>query len=167
MILLTLPLRVAVGAARLGLGVAERLLEALLPGAESSPSAAPGAEPAPPAERTEPLRARRRTPQPMRPAEPAAPAEPPEPEHVSEEPVLVAEVADAGAEDGPGPAISVAEPWDGYRAMKADEVVARIAEASREELAVIELYEGTHRRRKTVLAAAERQLKLLSPPGRR
>ena len=163
MTLLTLPLRVAVGAARLGLGVAERLLEALLPGAESSPSPAPAAEPAPSAERPEPLRAHRRTPQPPRPAEPP---EPPEPGHVSEEPVLVAEVADAGAEDGPGPAISVAEPWDGYRGMKADEVVARIAEASREELAVIELYEGTHRRRKTVLAAAERQLKVLSPPGR-
>jgi hypothetical protein len=80
--------------------------------------------------------------------------------------VLVAETADPGAEDGPGPAISVAEPWDGYARLKADDVIDRIGAATREELAVVELYEGTHRRRKTVLAAAERRLKELSPPGR-
>lgn len=164
MTIITLPLRVAVGAARLGLGVAERLIEALLPGTESSPAPAEPAEPTPSAPRHEPLRARRRAPARPLVADPVEPE--PEPEHVSEEPVLVAEVADAGAENGPGPAISVDEPWKGYRRMKADEVLARIAEASREELAVVELYEGTHRRRKTVLAAAERQLKVLSPPGR-
>lgn len=163
MTILTLPLRVAVGAARIGLGVAERVIEALLPGSPNGSAPAPSppvAEPRPePVERpAEPLRPRRRS--------TPTPAEPPEPEHVSEEPVLVAETADQGAEDGPGAAISVAEPWDGYARMKADDVIARIGQASREELAVVELYEGTHRRRKTVLAAAERRLKELSPPGR-
>ena len=168
MTILTLPLRVAVGAARIGLGVAERLIEALLPssGAEAPAPPAPApvqaepvAEPRERVEPTEPVRPRRRS-------ESRPPAAPPRPEHVSEEPVVVAEVADPGAEEAPGAVLSVEEPWDGYRRMKADEVIARVAEATREELAVVQLYEGTHRRRKTVLAAAERRLKLLSPPGR-
>jgi hypothetical protein len=79
---------------------------------------------------------------------------PEEPEHVSEEPVVVAEVADPGAEDSPGPQISVAEPWEGYRQMKAADVIDRLAAATPEEIAVVQLYESTHRRRKTVLEAA-------------
>ncbi len=94
-----------------------------------------------------------------------APAE--EPVHVSEEPVLVAETADAGVEDGPGPALRVDEPWEGYGEMKAKEVVARLDSASREELAVIELYETTHRGRKTVLSAVERRLRAQSGPASR
>ena len=162
---ITLPLRIAFGAARLGFGIAERLVEVVLPAPKAEPAepaaARPVAEPRPrPVERPEPIQPQRRSaPEPV--AEPEA-----EPEHVSEEPVLVAEVADPGAEDGPGAAISVAEPWEGYRRMKAAEVIARIDEASREELAVVELYETMNRRRATVMAAAERRLKLLSPPGR-
>jgi hypothetical protein len=158
--ILTLPLRVAVGAARIGLAVAERVIDVLLPGSSENGSAptasaapAPFVAPEPrPEPEPEPLRPRRRS--------------EPEPEHVSEEPVLVAESADAGAEDGPGAALSIDEPWEGYRRMKADDVIARVGKATREELAVIELYEGMHRRRKTVLAAAERRLRELSPPGR-
>jgi hypothetical protein len=79
---------------------------------------------------------------------------PDEPVHVSEEPVVVAEVADPGAEDGVGAQVSVAEPWEGYRKMKAAEVIDRLAAATPEEIAVVQLYEGMNRRRKTVLEAA-------------
>src|SRR5918998_6330415 len=106
MTILTLPLRVAVGAARLGLGVAERVLELLLPGSDngSAPVAAPAASP-----EATPRPASVAPVAPVRPRRRSEPVAPPEPEHVSEEPVLVAETADAGAEDGPGPAISIGE----------------------------------------------------------
>lgn len=142
----------------------------------------PAERPGPPADRPGPPAAAERAA--TAPAEPAPEADPPrpplrssdgarptpvdpanEPAHVSEEPVVVAEVADRGAEDGPGASLRVAEPWEGYGKMKADQVIARIADASREELAVIELYEGMHRRRKGVLSAVERQLKAASPPS--
>jgi hypothetical protein len=81
---------------------------------------------------------------------------------VSEEPELVAESADIEAAD-PGTAeVHVAEPWAGYRHLKADDVIARIASSTSEELAVIELYEMTHRGRKSVLAAVEKQLRVLA-----
>jgi hypothetical protein len=156
--LITLPLRLAVGALRLGFS----LLRGLVEDEREEPAPTPGRVSAPP----------RRTPPSPRPAaEPRGRPAPerPEPEpppHVSEEPVLVAETADPGAEDGPGPQLSVGEPWDGYARMRANEVIGRIERATREQLAVVQLYETTHRRRKTVLAAAERRLKVLSPPGR-
>jgi Mce-associated membrane protein len=95
MTILTLPLRVAVGAARLGLGVAERVLELLLPGSDngSAPVAAPAASP-----EATPRPASVAPVAPVRPRRRSEPVAPPEPEHVSEEPVLVAETADAGAE---------------------------------------------------------------------
>jgi hypothetical protein len=83
-----------------------------------------------------------------------AAARPPEPAHVEQELEVVAEVADPGAEEGPGPQISVAEPWDGYSRMRASDVIDRLAAATPEELAVVQLYEGAHKRRKTVLEAA-------------
>jgi hypothetical protein len=43
--------------------------------------------------------------------------------------------------------------------MTANDVIARLPDASPEELAAIELYEHAHRDRKTVLAAAERELR--------
>jgi hypothetical protein len=73
---------------------------------------------------------------------------------VSEEPVVVAEVADPGAEDGAGAQVTVAEPWEGYRKMKASDVIDRLAAATPEEIAVVQLYESMNRRRKTVLEAA-------------
>ena len=42
--------------------------------------------------------------------------------------------------------------------------LAALEDASPEEVAVVQLYEATHRGRKTVLAAAERRLNALSPP---
>jgi hypothetical protein len=163
-----LPLRIGLRVTRFVVhpvtGVIERAVDALIGGDGSDGAqAAPQRPPStwrptspPPATRPE-----------TEVAAPAAPPEPEEPEHVSEEPVLVAESADEGAEEGVGAAISIAEPWEGYRRMKAAEVLERIEAASREELAVIELYEGMNRRRKTVLEAAERRLKTESGPASR
>jgi hypothetical protein len=83
-----------------------------------------------------------------------------EPLHVSEEPELVREVAESGAEDGAGATITVAEPWNGYARMSAKDVIARARTGDPAELAAVRLYESRHRSRQTVLAAVDRQLKL-------
>jgi hypothetical protein len=82
------------------------------------------------------------------------------PTHVSEEPVLVSESAEPGAEDGAGASVTVLEPWTGYGRMTAKDVIDRVRSASVAELAALRLYEARHRARRTVLAAADRQLKL-------
>ncbi len=83
-----------------------------------------------------------------------------EPAHVSEEPELVQESAEPGAEEGAGATITVAEPWDGYGRMSAKDVIDRAKTANVAELATMRLYEARHRARQTVLAAVDRQLKL-------
>jgi hypothetical protein len=156
--LITLPLR-------LGLRVAGVFLRPVasalgLGGSDAPAEATPPSDTTPPVRPREPVRwdePRRPRPRPRpRPRrEPESRADvPDEPEHVSEEPVVVAEVADPGAEDGAGAQVSVAEPWEGYRRMKAGEVIARLESATPEEIAVVQLYEGMNRRRKTVLEAA-------------
>lgn len=84
---------------------------------------------------------------------PPAPAE-----HVSTEPELVAEVAEPGAEDGAGAEVTVAEPWPGYRAMTAEDVIARLDQATAAEAGAVKLFESFHQNRTTVIAAAERRL---------
>jgi hypothetical protein len=81
------------------------------------------------------------------------------PDHVDEEIVLVAEVAEAGAEDGAGPEIHVEEPWDGYDEMTAPQIRDRLAAADGVLAAAVDLYETTHKSRRTVIEAAERALK--------
>jgi hypothetical protein len=94
---------------------------------------------------------------------PLAPAGSPEPPtHVSEDPVLVREEADPGAEEGAGAGITVAEPWNGYGHMKAKDLIDRVPTATVAELAAMRLYEARHRARRTVLAAVDRQLKLVA-----
>jgi hypothetical protein len=89
----------------------------------------------------------------------------PEPSHVSEEPELVRESAEPGAEEGAGASLHVRAPWEGYERMSAREVIARCSGASSAELAAVQLYESGHRNRRTVLQAVEREMK--SPhPGR-
>lgn len=78
------------------------------------------------------------------------------PDHVDEEPVLVAEVAEEGAEDGAGPELHVDPPWDDYDRMTATEIRDRLTSASPTEAGAVELYEATHKSRRTVLEAAER-----------
>jgi hypothetical protein len=108
-----------------------------------------------------------REPEPREPdkAEPAAPVPTlREPDHVSEDAVVVEEVSEPGAEDGAGAQIRVAEPWAGYRKMKAPEVVDRLRGMGSAELAAVELYELSHRRRQTVLEAAARELRRTQSP---
>lgn len=81
------------------------------------------------------------------------------PDHVDEEVVLVAEVAEEGAEDGAGPELHVDEPWDGYDRMTAPEIRDRVAAADPVVAAAVELYETTHKSRRTVIEAAEIALK--------
>jgi hypothetical protein len=88
-----------------------------------------------------------------------------EPVHVSEEPELVREVAEPGAEDGAGASVTVTPPWDGYAHMNAREVIARAQRSGPAELAAVRLYESRHRSRQTVLAAVDRQLKLSGGAG--
>ena len=91
----------------------------------------------------------------------APPAVPDEliPDHVDEEVVLVAEVAEEGAEEGAGPELHIDEPWDGYDQMAAVEVCDRLTAATPELAAAVELYEATRRSRRSVLEAAERALR--------
>jgi hypothetical protein len=91
-----------------------------------------------------------------------APETPPlraEPVHVSEEPTVVEEFAEPGAEEGAGAEVTVAEPWEGFARMTAKDVIARLADASPAELAAVQLYEHATRQRETVTAAAARELR--------
>jgi hypothetical protein len=98
---------------------------------------------------------------PAPPAADAPPAVPDEliPDHVDEEVVLVAEVAEGGAEEGAGPELHIDEPWDGYDEMTAPQINDRLAAATAELAAAVDLYERTRKSRRTVLEAAERALK--------
>ncbi len=95
---------------------------------------------------------------PVRDAPPAVPDEL-IPDHVDEEVVLVAEVAEEGAEDGAGPELNVEEPWDSYDEMTATEIRDRLSAANPVLAAAVNLYETTHKSRRTVIEAAERALK--------
>jgi hypothetical protein len=90
---------------------------------------------------------------------------PPEPAHVSEEPELVREEAEPGAEDGAGATVTIRPPWQGYEHMGAREVIARLDEASPAELAAVQLYESSNRSRQTVLETVERRLKAANGRG--
>jgi hypothetical protein len=81
------------------------------------------------------------------------------PDHVDEEVVLVAEVAEEGAEDGAGPELHIDEPWEGYDRLTAVEVCDRLRAAPAELAAAVELYEATRKSRRSVLEAAERALR--------
>jgi hypothetical protein len=97
----------------------------------------------------------------------APPLEPEPPVHIDTEPELVGEFAETGAEEGAGAEIHVDEPWEGYGRMAAADVQDRVAVAGAEELAVIQLYETTHRKRASVVDAVERRSKeLANAPAR-
>jgi diacylglycerol O-acyltransferase len=76
--------------------------------------------------------------------------------HVETEEELVESVAERGAEDGAGAEIEVHEPWDGYDAMTAADILDRLTGAPAAAAGLVELYERSHKGRKTVLEAAER-----------
>ena len=162
------------GALRVGLAVSEAVLGVGLqlvrtaqelvadpePGADAPP-AAPRAEAAAPATappRGAPAREERPPSRPPRRRPGRAPTAAVEPAHVDEEAVLAAEFAEEGVEEGAGPQIVVDEPWDGYSGMKAPDIIRALQDAGSETLAAVQLYEQTHRRRRTVLDAAGRLL---------
>jgi hypothetical protein len=144
----TLPLRAGVRAAGRLVGAVETVVELAGHVVEALRPSPPRPASEPP--RSRPVRSRAPFPAPA-----AEPAPEPEPIHVSEEPVVVAGVggADVGAQ------VSVAEPWEGYRQMKASDVIDRLTAASPAELAVVQLYESQGRARKTVLAAVDQRLR--------
>jgi hypothetical protein len=190
--LLTLPFRLGFGAARTALDISVKTfgVSAKLAG-NAVDILRPGGEPAePPPRSTEtapekPSRPRPRPPAaprvnghsaappapPARPTPPAPPAPPTPLTHeqevvktIEDEDELVAEFAEPGAEDGAGAQLEVDEPWEGYAQMNATAVIDRLEAADPAELALLELYEQTHRKRQTVLSAATRRLRALSPP---
>jgi hypothetical protein len=57
--------------------------------------------------------------------------------------------------ESPGAEIRVDEPWEGYRAMTAPDVVDRLRVADDATKAIVRLFESTHRKRKTILAATD------------
>jgi hypothetical protein len=80
---------------------------------------------------------------------------------VDDEPVPVAEFAEAGAEDGAGAEVHVDPPWDGYDAMSAAQIKRRLSTADSGAAAAVSLYEGAGRGRVSVVAAAGRRLRAL------
>jgi hypothetical protein len=192
--LITSPLRIGAGGARSGLRVVgraitfglsagERLIDAAMrrsggaAGAADRAEASSGAAAAPPPSGDEPVPAATPRPTSMAPVPPTPPAAPeaptvaavpaPTPTHVSRDVRHVEAFADPGAEDGVGAAVRIEEPWRGYGHMTANDIIARLTSASREELAAVALYERTHRDRRTVLAAAERELRRATAAPRR
>jgi len=121
-------------------------------GGKPKPSGGNGAAP--------PVEARPSAPAPPTPPTPPAPPAPEEPTHVSEEPELVGEFAEPGAEDEAGAEVEIAEPWEGYDRMKAAEIQRRVEDSSDEVAAVVRLYEAAGKNRQTVLRAAERRLRI-------
>ncbi|HEX2084966.1 MAG TPA: hypothetical protein VHF89_04735 [Solirubrobacteraceae bacterium] len=77
---------------------------------------------------------------------------PPAPGHVDEEPDAVVE--SEGAAD-PGATLRVDAPFEGYDQLRAQEIVARVRRSDDATKAVVRLYEQTHKKRKSVLAATE------------
>ncbi len=171
--LLSLYLRAGTGAVRLAFRLTERVVTLAgsaigLTGRDGAPATAvPRTGPA----AAEPQESARLAPAVNRAvvdyeAEPATPLDPAQElaKTIDDEPELVEELAEPGAEDGAGAEIEVDEPWEGYAEMNADAVIARLRQASPAELALIELYERANKGRKTVLAAAKRREKELSGP---
>jgi hypothetical protein len=103
-----------------------------------------------------PARSRPRAPAPPPPRREGRPA--PTADHVDEEPVLVGEFAGPGAAEGAGASVHVEPPWEGYDAMRAREITDRVAAEPDAVLSLMLLYEGANRNRRTIVAAAEREL---------
>jgi hypothetical protein len=80
------------------------------------------------------------------------------PDHVDEDPVLVAEAAEEGAEEGAGAELTIEPPWAGYDQMTAADIEDRLAAATAAEAAAVELYESSHKNRSSVTDAAARAL---------
>jgi hypothetical protein len=140
-----LPIGLGLGAARLAFeaaaGVARSAYEAVAPTGDGPRRPIDVPPPAAP---------------PARPADTPPPATPPVPDHVSEEPELVVEAAERGAEEGAGAEVNVEEPWPGYDGMRAADIRDRLVSGGGEVAAAVSLYEAAHKGRSSVLEAATR-----------
>ena len=65
------------------------------------------------------------------------------------------EVVESEGAASPGATLRVGEPFEGYDRLRAPEIVARVRESDDAVKAVVRLYESTHKKRKSVLAATE------------
>jgi len=139
---------------KLTLDIAGRAVSAVGLGGDggAEPQYAPPPPPARPAPTPPPAaRPRRRT-------NGGAPPVAPEPAHVSEEPELVAEVADRGAEEGAGAEVHVDEPWEGYDRMTAAAIRGRLRMEGAAVAGTVRLYEAAHKGRSSVLEEAGRRV---------
>ena len=161
----TAPVRVGLSLTRTLLGAGPRAAGALIDLVRQRDDHGEGPGVTVPVERTRPRPAPRAVP------DPAAPSPRPAPDPAAaatavadaridgDEPELVAEFAEEGAEEGAGAEIEIQEPWDGYSGMTAAQIRKRLGGAGPEELAAVQLYEAAHRNRRSVLEAAERRLR--------
>ena len=92
------------------------------------------------------------------PAEPVVTPPAPEPAHVDDEPELVAETAESGAEDGAGAEVDVDEPWPGYDEMTAPDIEERLQAEGPEGAAAVSLYEASRKGRASIIEAASRTM---------
>ncbi|HEX4734569.1 MAG TPA: hypothetical protein VH247_09170 [Thermoleophilaceae bacterium] len=158
-----LGIRIGIGVLRFELRILEQLID---PDAGQEAPPAPAYRP-PTARPAAPMDVPTAAPPVTRDAPPAFAEQPPEPAHIDDEPELVAESSDPGAEEGAGAELHVDEPWHGYRSMSAADVRDRVALADPAQVAIVQLYESTHRKRRTVLEAAERRgRELANAPAR-
>ncbi|HEV3000072.1 MAG TPA: hypothetical protein VGW75_04965 [Solirubrobacteraceae bacterium] len=81
--------------------------------------------------------------------------EPPAPESRFDRVDTDASVVETEGAADPGATLRVDAPWDGYDKLRAPEIVARVRESDDATKAVVRLYEQTHKKRKSVLAATE------------
>ena len=88
----------------------------------------------------------------------------PEDRHVDAGATLVAESADLGAQSGAGAHVHIDEPWSRYTRMTAGEVNDRLVAESDAVVSLVLLFERSHRARKTVISAAERELERRGSP---
>jgi hypothetical protein len=75
-------------------------------------------------------------------------------DHVDREAEIVESFGPADDVGDVGGTITVDEPWDGYAAMPASAIVARLRSADGATKGVVALYERSHKNRATVLRAA-------------
>ncbi|HEY2438245.1 MAG TPA: hypothetical protein VGH93_13775 [Solirubrobacteraceae bacterium] len=136
-------------------------------GRDGGPSTAGGLEPEGPPSTVRPAATPQPTAPPPAPSRPARRPAESEPAHVSEEPALVEELAEPGAEDGAGAEVHVEEPWKGYGKLNAKQVIARLDAATPAELAAVQLYESSHRHRQTILNVVQRELRSVNGGGSR
>lgn len=87
----------------------------------------------------------------------------PSDEQLPDDRELVEEFADPGAEEGAGASLRVAPPFPSYDELRAADVIDRLRGVDTAELGATELYERTHRGRRTVLDAIVREIKRRPP----